>query len=153
MQNAGLDESQPGVRIVERNINSPRYADNTTIMAKSREKIKSLLRVKEESEKVGLKLHVQRTEIMACSPITVEGGKVEAVADFIFLGSRITADGACSHEIKRHLPLRRKALANLDSVLKSKDVTSPTKVCTVKAVVFPVVMYGCENWTIKEAEH
>ena len=153
MQNAGLDESQPGIRIAERNINNPRYADNTTIMAKSKEKIKSLLRVKEESEKVGLKLNVQRTEIMASSPITIEGGKVEAVADFIVLGSRITADSDCSHEIKRHLLLGRKAMTNLDSILKSKGVTLPTKVCTVKAVVFPVVMYGCENWTIKKAEH
>ena len=154
MQNAGLDESQAGIKIAGRNINNPRYADNTTLMAESEEELKSLLmKIKEESEKVDLKLNIQKIKIMASSPITIEGGKVEAVTDFIFLGSKITADNDCSHEIKRHLLLGRKAMTNLDSVLKSKDITLPTKVRTLKAVVFPVVMYGCESWTIKKAEH
>ena len=146
MQNVGLDESQTGIKIAGRNINNPRYADNTTLMAESEEELKSLLmKIKEESEKVGLKLNIQKTKIMASSPITIEGGKVEAVTDFIFLGSKITADNDCSHEIKRHLLLGGKAMTNLDSVLKSKDITLPTKVRTLKAVVFPVVMYGCES--------
>ena len=146
MQNAGLDESQAGIKIAGRNINNPRYADNTTLMAESEEELKSLLmKIKEESEKVDLKLNIQKIKIMASSPITIEGGKVEAVTDFIFLGSKITADNDCSHEIKRHLLLGRKAMTNLDSVLKSKDITLPTKVRTLKAVVFPVVMYGCES--------
>ena len=134
MQNAGLDESQAGIKIAGRNTNSPRYADNTTLTAESEEELKSLLmKIEEESEKVGLKLNIQKTKIMASSPITIEGGKVEAVTDFIFLGSKITADNDCSHEIKRHLLLGRKAMTNLDSILKSKDTTLPTKVRTVKA--------------------
>ena len=146
MQNAGLDESQAGIKIAGRNINNSRYADNTTLMAESEEELKSLLmKIKEESEEVGLKLNIQKTEIMASSPITIEGGKVEAVTDFIFLGFKITADNDCSHEIKRHLLLGRKAMTNLDSILKSKDITLLTKVRTVKAVVFPVIMYGCES--------
>ena len=146
MQNAGLDESQAGIKIAGRNINNSRYADNTTLMAESEEELKSLLmKIKEESEEVGLKLNIQKTEIMASSPITIEGGKVEAVTDFIFLGFKITADNDCSHEIKRHLLLGRKAMTNLDSILKSKDITLLTKVCIVKATVFPVVMYRYEN--------
>jgi len=134
MQNAGLDESQAGIKIAGRNINSPRYADNTTLMAESEEELKSLLmKIKEASEKVGLKLNIQKTKIMASSPITIEGGKVEAVTDFIFGGSKISADNDCSHEIKRHLLLGRKAMTNLDSILKSKDTALPTKVRTVKA--------------------
>ena len=140
------------------NINNLRYADDTTLMAESKEELKSLLmKVKEESEKAGLKLSIQKTKIMASSPITskqVHGETMETVTDFIFLGSKITADGDCSHGIKRHLLLGRKSMTNnLDSVLKSRDITLPTKVCLVKAMVFPVVMYGCESWTIKEAEH
>ena len=154
MQNAGLDESQAGIKIAGRNINSPRYADNTTLMAESEEELKSLLmKIKEASEKVGLKLNIQKTKIMASSPITIEGGKVEAVTDFIFGGSKISADNDCSHEIKRHLLLGRKAMTNLDSILKSKDTALPTKVRMVNAIIFPVVMYGCESWTIKKAEH
>ena len=146
MQNARLDESQAGIKIAGRNINNSRYADNTTLMAESEEELKSLLmKIKEESEEVGLKLNIQKTEIMASSPITIEGGKVEAVTDFIFLGSKIIADDDCSHEIKRRLLLGRKAMTNLDSILKSKDITLLTKVRTVKAVVFPVIMYGCES--------
>ena len=141
-----MDESQAGIKIAGRNINNSRYADNTTLMAESEEELKSLLmKIKEESEEVGLKLNIQKTEIMASSPITIEGGKVEAVTDFIFLGFKITADNDCSHEIKRHLLLGRKAMTNLDSILKSKDITLLTKVRTVKAVVFPVIMYGCES--------
>ena len=137
-------------------INNLRYADDTTLMAESEELKSLLMKVKEESEKVGLKLDIQKTKIMASGPITswqIDGETVETVSDFIFGGSQITADGDCSHEIKRHLLLGRKAMTNLDSILKSRDITLPTKVCPVKAVVFPVVMYGCESWTIKKAEH
>ena len=137
-------------------MNKARYADDTTLMAESEEELKSLLmKVKEKSEKIGLKLNIQKTKIMASSPITswqIDGETVETVADFIFLGFKITADGDCSHEIKRHLLLGRKVMTNLDSILKSRDITLPTKVCLVKAMVFPVVMYGCESWTIKKAE-
>ena len=154
-RNAGLDEAQAeGIKIVGRNINNLRYADDTTLMAESEEDLKSLLmKVKEESEKVGLKLNSQKTKIMASGPNTsweIDGETVETVTDFIFLGSKITADGDCSHEIKRHLLLGRKVMTNLDSVLKSRDITLSTKVCLVKAMVFPIVMYGCENWTIKK---
>uniref|UniRef100_A0AC11EQR4 Uncharacterized protein n=1 Tax=Ovis aries TaxID=9940 RepID=A0AC11EQR4_SHEEP len=156
MRNAGLDEPQAGIKIAGRNINNLRYADDTTLMAKSEEELKSLLmKVKEESEKVGLKLNIQKTKIMASSPITswkIDRETVETVADFIFLGSKIIADGDCSHEIKRRLLLRRKVMTNLDSILKSRAIILPTKVCVVKATVFPVVMYGCESWTIKKAE-
>ena len=137
-----------------RNINNLRYADDTTLMAESEEELKSLL-MKEESEKVGLKLNIQKMKIMASGPITsweIDGETVETVRDFIFLGSKITADGNCSHEIKRHLLLGRKVMTNLDNILKSRDITLPTKVCLVKAMVFPVVMYGCESWTVKKAE-
>ena len=156
MRNAGLEEAQAGIKIAGRNINNLRYADETTLVAESEEELKSLLKVKEESEKAGLKLNIQKTKIMASSPITswqIEGGKVEAVTDFIFLGSKIIADSDCSHEIKRYLLLGRKAMINLDRVLKNKDITLPTKVHIVKAMVFPVVIYGCESWTIKKAEH
>ena len=157
MRNAGLEEAQAGIKIAGRNINNLRYADDTTLMAESEEKLKSLLmKLKEENEKVGLKLNIQKTKIMLPGPITsweVDGEIVETVADFIILGSRITADGDCSHEIKRHLFLGRKVMTNLDSILKSRDITLPPKVRLVKAVVFPVVMYGCESWTIKKAEH
>ena len=155
MRNAGLQETQAGIKIARRNINNFRYADDTTLMAESEEKLKSLLKVKEESEKAGLKLNVQKTKIRASGPITswqIDGETMERVTDFIFLGSRITADGDCSHEIKRRLLLGRKAITNLDSILKSRDVTLPTKVQLVKAMVFPVVMYGCESWTVKKAE-
>ena len=156
MQNAGLDEVQAGIKITRRNINNLRYAHDTTLMAESQEELKSLLmKVKEESEKVGLKLNIQNTKIMASSPITswqIDGVTMETVRDFIFLGSKIPADGDCSHEIKRHLLLGRKAMTNLDSILKSRDITLPTKVCLVKAMIFPVVMYGCESWSIKKAE-
>ena len=145
-----------GIKIARRNINNPRYADDTTLMAESEEELNSLLmKVKEESEKVGLNLNIQKTEIMAFSPITsceIDGETVETVADFILLGSKITADGDCSHEIKGCLLLGRKVMINLDSILKSRDVTLPTKVHLVKAMVFPVVMYGCESWIIKKAE-
>ena len=157
MRNAGLEEAQAGIKIARGNINNLRYADDTTLMAESEEELKSLLmKVKEESEKVGLKLHIQKTKIMASGPITswqIDGETVKTVSDFIFLGSKITADGDCSHEIKRHLLLGRKVMTNLDSILKSEDITLPTKVYLVKAIVFPVVMYGCESWTIKKAEH
>ena len=157
MRNAGLEETQAGIKNAGRNINNLRYAGDTTLMAESEEKLKSLLmKVKEESEKVGLKLNIQKTKIMASSPITswqIDGETVETVSDFIFWGSKITADGDCSHEIKRCLFLGRKVMTNLDSVLKSRDVTLPTKVRLVKAMVFPVVMYGYEIWTIKKAEH
>ena len=147
MRNSGLDEAQAGIKIAGRNINNLRYADDTTIMAESEEELKSLLmKVKEESEKLGLKLHTQKTKIMASGPITswqIDGETMETVTDFIFLGSKITGDGDCGHEIKRHLLLGRKAITNLDSILKSRDITSPTKVHLVKAMVFPVVMYGC----------
>jgi len=157
MRNAGLEEVQAGIKTARRNINNLRYADDTTLMAESEEELKSpLMKVKEKSEKVGLKLNIQKTKIMASGPITswqVDGETVETVADFIFLGSKITADGDYSHEIKRHLLLGRKVMTNLDSMLKSRDITLSTKVCLVKAIVFPVVMYGCESWSIKKAEH
>ena len=156
MQNAGLDEAQAGIKIAGRNINNLRYTDDTTFMAESKEKLKSLLmKVKEESEKIGLKLNTQKTKIMASGPITswqIDAERVETVSDFISGGFKITADGDCSHEIKRRLLLGRKVMTNLDSILKSRDVTLPTKVCRVKAMVFPVVMYGCESWTVKKAE-
>ena len=159
MRNAGLDEAQAGIKIARRNINNLRYADNTTLMAENEEELKTLLmKVKEESEKVGLKLNIQKTKIMASGPITsweIDGESVETmetVSDFIFLGSKITADGDCSHEIKRRLLLGRKVMTNLDSIFKSRDTTFPTKVRLVKAMVFPVVMYGCESWTVKKAE-
>ena len=153
MRNAGLEEAQAGIKIAGRNINNLRYADDTTLMAESEEELKSLLmKVKEESEKVGLKLHIQKMKIMASSPITSWEIDRETVSDFIFWGSQITADGDCSHEIKRHLLLGRKVMTNLDSILKSRDITLPTKVHLVKAMVFPVVMYGCESWTIKKAK-
>ena len=156
MQNAGLDEAQAEIKITLRNINDLRYADDTTPMAESKEELKNLLmRVKEESEKPGLKLRIKKSKIMASRPITswqIEGEKMEAVTDFIFLYSKITADGDCSHEIKRHLLLGRKVMTNLDSILKSRDITLPTKVHLVKAMVFPVIMYGCESWTINKAE-
>ena len=154
MRNTGLDEAQAGIKIAGRNINNFIYADDTTLMAESEEELKSLLmQVKEESEKVGLKLNIQKTKIMASGPITSWQIDVETVADFIFLDSKITADGDCSHEMKRCLLLRRKVMTNLDSILKSRDITLSTKVHLVKAMVFPVVMYGCESWTIKKAEH
>ena len=155
MRNAGLDEAQAGIKIAGRNINNLRYADDTTLMAESEEELRSLLMKMKESEKVGLKLNIQKTKIMASGPFTswqIDGETVETVTDFIFLGSKITADGDCSHEIKRHLLLGRKVMTNLDSILKSRDITLPTKVHLVKAMVFPVVMYGCESWTIKKAE-
>ena len=156
MRNAGLDEAQAGVKIARRNINNLRYADDTTLMAESEEELKSLLmKVKEESEKVGLNLNIQKTKIMASGPITswqIDRETVETVADFAFLCSKITVDGDCTHEIKRRLLLGRKVMTNLDSILKIRDITLPTKVHLVKAMVFLVVMYGCENWTIKEAE-
>ena len=157
MRNAGLEETQAGIKIAGKNINNLRYADDTTLMVESEEELKDLLmKVKEESEKVGLKLNIQKMKIMASDPITsweIEGETVETVSDFIFGGSKITADGDCNHEIKRHLLLRRKAMTNLESILKSRDITLPTNVCLVKAMVFPVVMYQFESWTIKKAEH
>jgi len=157
MRNAGLEEAQVGIKIAGRNINNLRYADDTTLMAESEQELKSLLmKVKEESEKVGIKLNIQKTKIMAPSPITswqLEGERVESVADFIFLDFNITADGDCSHETKRHLLLGRKVTTNLGSILKSRYLTLPTKVGLIKAMVFPMVMYGCEIWTIKKAEH
>ena len=154
MRNPGLDEAQAGIKFAGRNVNNLRYADDTPLMTESEDKLKSLLmKVKEESEKVGLKLNIQKTKIMASGPFTSWQIDGETVADFIFLGSKITAGGNCRHEIKRCLLLGRKVMTNLDSILKSRDVTLPTKVCLVKAMVFPVVMYGCENWTIKKAEH
>ena len=156
MRNAGLDEGQAGIKIAGKNINNLRYADDTNLMAESKEELKSLLmKVKEESEKVGLKLNIQKTKIMASDPIPslqIDGETMETVSDFILGGSKITADGDCSHGIKRHLLLGRKVMTNLDSVLKSRDITLLTKVCIVKAIVFPVAMYGCESWTIKKAE-
>ena len=157
VQNAGLEETQAGIKIAGRNLNNLRYADDTTLMAESEEELKSLLmKVKEESERVGLKLNIQKTKIMASGHITsweIDGETVETVSDFILGGSKITTDGDCSHEIKRRLPLGRKVMTNLDSILKSKDITLPTKVCLVKAMVFPGVMYGCESWTVKKVEH
>ena len=156
MRNAGLDEAQAGIKIAGRNINNLRYADDTTLMAESEEELKSLLmKVKEKSGRVGLKLSIQKAKIMASGPITswdIDGETVETVSDFILGGSKITADGDCSHEIKRCLLLGRKVMNNLDSILKSRDITLPTKVRLVKAMVFPVVMYGCECWTVKKAE-
>ena len=154
MRNAGLEEAQAGIKIAGRNINNLRYADDTTLMAEHEENLKNLLmKVKEENEKVGLKLNIQKTKIMASGPITLSEIDGETVADFMFLGSKIIADGDCNHEIKRRLLLWRKVMTNLDSILKSRDITLSTKFCLVKAVVFPVVMYGCESWTIKKAEH
>ena len=154
MRNAGLEEVQAGIKIAGRNINNLRYGDDTTLMAESEEELKSLLmKVKEESEKVGLKLKIQKTKIVASGPITSWQIDGETMADFIFLGSKITANGDCSHEIKRCLLLGRKVMTNLDSVLKTRDITLPTKVHLVKAMVFPVVMNGCESWTVKKAEH
>ena len=154
MRNAGLEEAQAGIKTAGRNIDNLRYADDTTLMAESEEELKSLLmKVKEESEKVGLKLNIQKTKIMASSSITSWEIDRETVSVFIFLGSKITADGDCSHEIKRRLLLGRKVMTNLDIIFKSRDITLPTKVCLVKAMVFPVVMHGCESWTVKKAEH
>ena len=156
MRNAGLEEAQAGIKIAGRNINNLRYADDTTLMAESEEELKSLLmKVKEESGKVGLKLNIQKTKLMASSPITswqIDGETVETVSDFIFGGPKITADGDCSHEIKRCLLLGRKVMTKLDSILKSRDIILPTKIHLVKAMVFPVVMYGYESWTVKKAE-
>ena len=156
MRNAGLEEAQAGIKTAGRNINNLRYADDTTHMAESEEELKSLLmKVQEESEKVGLKLNIQKTKIMASGPITswqIDGETVETVTDLILGGSKITADGDCSHEIKRHLLLGRKVMTNLDSILKSRDITLPTRVHLVKVMVFLVVMCGCEGWTIKKAE-
>ena len=153
---AGLNEAQAGIKIAGRNMKNLRYADDTILMAASRELKSLLIKVKEERERVGLKLKIQKTKIMPSGPITswqIEGENVEALTGFIFLGSKITADSSCSHEIKRHLLLGRKVMTNWDSILKSRDITLPTKVCLVKAMVFPVVMYGCERWTIKKADH
>ena len=156
MRNVGLEEAQAGIKIAGRNINNLRYADENTLMAESEEELKSLLmKVKVESEKVGLKLNIQKMKIMVSGPTTsweIDGERVETVSDFIFLGSKITADGDCNHEIKRRLLLGRKVMTNLDSIFKSRDITLPTKVRLVKAMVFPVVMYGCESWTVKKAE-
>ena len=155
MRNTGLDEAQAGIKTVRRNINNLRYANDTTLMADSEELKSLLMKMKEESEKVGLKLNIQKSKMMASSPIIswqIGGETIETVTDFILGGSRITADGDCSHEIKRRLLLGRKAITNLDSILKSRDITLPRKVHLVKAMVFPVVMYGCESWTIKKAE-
>ena len=156
MRNAGLEETQAGIKIVRRNINNLRYADDTTLMAEREEKLKSLvMKVKVESEKVGLKLNIQKTKIMASNPIAsweIHGETMETVSDFILGGSKITADGDCSHEIQRRLLLGRKVMTNLDSIFKSRDITLPTTVCLVKAMVLPVVMYGRESWTVKKAE-
>ena len=157
MWNARLDEAQAGIKIAGRNINNLKYADDTTLVAEREEELKSLLmKVKEESEKVGLKLNIQKMKIMTSKPITswqIDGETMETVTDFIFLGSKITADGDCSHEIKRRLLLGRKVMTNRDSVLKSRDITLPTKVHLIKAIVFPAVMYACESRTLKKAEH
>ena len=157
MRNAGLEEAQVEIKIAGRNINNNlRYADDTTLMAESEELKSLLIKVKEESEEVGLKLNIQKTKIMVSGPITswqIDGETMETVRDFIFLVSKITADGDCSHEIKRRLLLGRKVLTNLDSILRSRDITLSTKVCLVKTMIFPVVMYGCESWTMKKAEH
>ena len=155
MRNAGLEEAQAGIKIARRNINNLRHADNTTLMAESKELKSLLMKVKEESERVGLKLNIQKTKIMPSGPVTswqIDGETVKTVPDFIFGGSKITADGDCSHEIKRCLLLGRKVMTNLDSILKSRYITLPTKVCLVKAMVYPVVMYGCESWTVKKSE-
>ena len=153
MRNAGLDEAQAGIKIAGRNINNLRYADDTTLMAESKKELKKLLmKVKEESEKVGLKLKIQKTKIMASGLITSWQIDGETVSNFIFWGSKITTDGDCSHEIKRRLLLERKVMTSLDSILKSRNITLPKKVRLVKAMVFPVVMYGCESWTVKKAE-
>ena len=156
MRNTGLEEAQAGIKIAGRNINNLRCADDTTLMAEREEELKSLLmKVKEESKKVGLKLNTQKTKVMASGPITsweMDGERVETVSDFNFWGSRITEDGDCSHEIKRRLLLGRKVMTNIDCILKSRDITLPTKVHLVKAMVFPVVIYGCESWTVKKAE-
>ena len=156
MRNAGLEEAQAGIKTFRRNINNLRYADDTTLMAESEEELKSfLMKVKEEGKKVGLKCNIQKMKIMASGPITsweIDGETVETVSDFILWGSKITADGDCNHEIKRRLLLGRKVTSNLDSILKSRDITLTTKVHLVKAMVFPVVMYGCESWTVKKAE-
>ena len=157
MRNIGLEETQAGIKIAGRNINNLRYADDTTLMAESEKELKSfLMKVKEVSEKVGLKLNIQKTKIMASGPITswqIDGETVETVADFIFLGSKITAESDCRHELKRRLLLERKVMTNLDSIINGRDMTLSTKVRLVKAMVFPVVLYGCESWTIKKAEH
>ena len=157
MRNTGLEEAQAGIKIAGRNINNLRYEDDTTLMAEIEEELKSLvMNVKVESEKVVLKLNIQKTKIMASGPITswqIDEETVETVTDFIFWGSNITADGDCSHEIKRCLLLGREVMTNLDSILRSRDITLPAKVCLVKAMVFPVVMYGCESWTVKKAEY
>ena len=156
MQNAGTDETQAGIKTARRNINNLRHADDTILMTEREEELKTLsTKVKEDSEKAGLKLNIQKTKIMASGPNIswqIDGETMETVRDFIFLGSQITADGDCSHEIKRHLLLGRKAMTNLESILKSRDITLPTKVHIVKAMVFPVVMYGCESWTVKKTE-
>ena len=156
MRNAGLEETQAGIKIAGRNTNNLRYADDTSLMAESEEKLKSLvMKVKVESEKVGLKLNIQKTKIMASGPITsweIDGETVETVSEFIFLGSKITADGDCSHEIKRRLLLVRKAMTNLDSILENRDITFADKGPSSKAMVFPIAMYGCESWTVKQAE-
>ena len=157
MWNTWLDEAQAKIKISGININNFRYADDTTLMEESKEELKTtLMKVKEESEKAGLKLNIPKRKIMKSGPITschIDGETMETLTDFIFLGFKITADGDCSHEIKRHLLLGRKAMTNLDSILKIRDITLPTKVCTIKAMLFPVVMYGCESWTIKKAKH
>ena len=157
MRNAGLDEAQAGIKIARRNINNLRYADDTTLMAESKEELKSfLVKVKEESEKIGLKLNIQKTKVMVSDPISswqIDGETMETVTDFIFLDSKITVDGYCSCEVKRCLLLGRNAMTNPDSIQKSRYITLPTNVCLLKAMVFPVVMYGCESWTIKKAEH
>ena len=157
MRNSGLEEAQAGIKIARRNINNLRCADDITLLTESEEELKSLLmKVKEESAKVGLKLNIQKTKIVASGPITsweIDGETVETVSDFIFLGSKITADADCSHEIKRHLLLGRKVMTNLDGILKSRDITLPTRVRLVKAMAFPVVIYGWESWTVKKAEH
>ena len=157
MRNAGLEEAQAGIKIAGRNINNLRYADDTTLMAESEEELKSLLmKVKKDTEKVGLKLNIQKTKIMESGPITswkIDGETMEIVSDFIFWGSKITADGDCSHEVKRRLLLGRKVMTNLESIFKSRDITLPNNVRLVKAMVFPVVMYGCDSWTVKKDEH
>ena len=157
MRNAGLEEAQAGIKIARRNIQNLRYSDDTSLMAEIEEELESLLmKVKEESEKVGLKLNIQKMKIMASGPITswqIDGETVETVSDFVFLGSKITADGDCCHEIKRRLLPGRKVMTNLDSICKSRDITLLSKVCLVKAMVFPVVMYECESWSVKTAEH